>query len=238
MTDLTALILDDDRAHSEMIATCLQAEGFVLAQSRKDTSAVDTVKRENVDICLVGERALGQDGYDVVRDLRLNSPAGIIMLRQSAEEIDIVLALEMGADDYIVRPARPRELCARIRTVLRRTVITPPDETGARPLPDGYLRRVDDVEICGVLRMVSVGNRIVDLSPSEFDVLMVLSANTNAVLSRERIIASVRGGAHAINDRAVDGVISRLRRKLFDEDEGAKRIRTIHGRGYMLVEGG
>lgn len=232
------MILDDDLEHSAMLAGCLQAEGFVLAQSPKDATAVETVKRENVDICLVGDRALGQDGYDMVRDLRLQSPAGIMMLRHSAEEIDTVLALEMGADDYMVKPVRPRELCARIRTVLRRTVITPPDSTGARPLPDGFLRRIDDVEICGVMRMVSVGDKIVDLSSSEFDVLMVLSANTNTVLSRDRIIASARGGGHAINDRAVDGVISRLRRKLFGEDEGTKRIRTIHGRGYMLIEGG
>ena len=236
MPDLTAMILDDDREHAAMVEGCLQSEGFVLA--RGNEAAVETVKRENVDICLVGERAFGRDGYDVVRELRLHSSAGIVMLRQSAEEIDTVLALEMGADDYMVKPFRPRELCARIRTVLRRTVITPPDETGARPLPDGFLRRVDDVEICGVLRKVSVGGKIVDLSPSEFDVLMVLAANTNAVLSRDQIIASARGGGHAINDRAVDGVISRLRRKLFDEEDGAKRIRTIHGRGYMLTEGG
>lgn len=238
MAGHTVLILDDDREHVAVIARRLNSEGYRLADSIRDASAPEIVRRENVDICIVGDRAQGRNGYDIVRELRSQSPAGILMLQRSDDEIDIVLALEMGADDYMVKPVRPRELCARLRTVLRRTVITPPDETGARPLPEDFLRRIDDIEICGVQRRVSVGGQIVDLTPAEFDVLMVLTANTNAVLSRERIIASVKGGDHAINDRAVDGIISRLRRKLFGSGTGAERIRTVFGRGYMLIEGG
>jgi len=237
--DLKALILDDDHEHAAMLAGCLETDGFFITPCPVAANLPDAVKREAVDICLVGDRARGRDGYDVVRELRNDSPAGILMLRQSDEEIDTVLALEMGADDYMVKPVRPRELCARIRTILRRTVVTPKDADGARPVPDGFLRRVGEIEICAVLRLVSVGDRPVDLSPSEFDVLMVLAAKTNTVLSRERIIASARGGGHAINDRAVDGIVSRLRRKLFDSpEEGARRIRTVHGRGYMLTEDG
>lgn len=236
--DLIAMVLDDDREDAGQVAQCLQGEGFRLVECHDGAHLTDAVKQAQVDICIVGDRALGRDGYEVVRQLRHESAAGIVMLRRSAEEVDTVLALEMGADDYMTKPVRPRELCARIRTVLRRTVVTPPDETGARPLPEGFLRRVDNLEICGVVRMVSVGDHIVDLTPSEFDVLMVLSANTNTVLSRERIIGSVRGGGFAINDRAVDGIISRLRHKLFTTEERERRIRTVHGRGYMLVEGG
>lgn len=238
MGALKALILDDDREHAAMLAGCLQSEGFELSQSPDAANIPVSVRLDGVDICLVGERALGRDGFEVVRSLRKDSPAGIVMLSRSADEIDTVLALEMGADDVMVKPVRPRELCARIRTILRRTVITPRDERGARPLPEGFLRRVDDLEICGVLRVVSVSGRMIELSPSEFDVLMVLCANTNAVLSREQIIASARGSGHAINDRAVDGIISRLRRKLFSETEAERRIRTVFGRGYMLIETG
>ena len=239
MPDLKALILDDDHEHAAMLAGCLGSEGFCITPCPDDANLTDAVKREAVDICLVGDRARGRDGFEVVRELRKDSPAGIMMLRQGGDEIDTVLALEMGADDHMVKPVRPRELCARIRTILRRTVVTPKDADGARPVPGGFLRRVDDIEICGVLRLVSVSDRPVDLSPGEFDVLMVLSTRTNVVLSREQIIAAARGGGDAINDRAVDGIISRLRRKLFDSaEEGARRIRTVHGRGYMLTEGG
>ncbi|PIV72920.1 MAG: DNA-binding response regulator [Rhodobacteraceae bacterium CG17_big_fil_post_rev_8_21_14_2_50_65_11] len=234
----TALIIDDDREYAAMVAGCMRNEGFTLVDAPEDADAVDLVHRNGVHICIIGKRAMGRDGYDVVRELRQRSAAGIIMLSDSAEEIDTVLALEMGADDYLVKPVRPRELGARIRTVLRRTVVTPPDEDGARPVPEGFLRQVDDLEICGVLRLVSIGGRDIKLTPSEFDVLIVLSANTNAVLSRDRIISLVKGDGHAINGRAVDGIISRLRRKLFEEHDAPRRIRTIHGRGYMLVEGG
>lgn len=237
MTAFKALILDDDQEHAAMLAACLQGEGFDLARCHDDLTVPETVTREAVDICLVGDRAKGRDGVDVVRDLRNGSPAGIVMLRQSANEIDTVLALEMGADDCMVRPVRPRELCARLRTILRRTVGIAANGDGARPLSDDVLRRIGDIEICGVMRIVSVGDRVVDLSSAEFDVLLVLATNTNAVLSRDRIIASARGGGHAINGRAVDGIVSRLRRKLFDSAEaGARRIRTVHGRGYMLTE--
>ena len=238
MTVHTALIIDDDRECATTVAECLRNEGFTLVDPGQDAHVVDMVHRRAVQICIVGKRALGRDGYDVVRELRQRTAAGIVMLSHSAEEIDAVLALEMGADDYLVKPVRPRELGARIRTVLRRTVVTPPDEHGARPVPEDFLRRVEDLEICGVQRLVKVADRVVDLTPSEFDVLFVLAANTNAVLSRDRIISSVKGDGHVINDRAVDGIISRLRSKLFEEHDAPKRIRTIHGRGYMLVEGG
>jgi len=236
MTRHKVLIVEDDDTARDAIVGRLRDEGFEVLVRAGDDPIADIVRDRGVDIALIAARAGGQDGYRIARDLRHHTGAGVIVLGQSDDEIDAALALEMGADDYVVKPVRPRELCARIRTVLRRTVVTPPDASGARPLPDHYLRRLGDLEICGVVRQVSVGGRVVDLTTLEFDVLMVLAANTNAVLSRERIIAAVHGRDWSVNDRAIDGIVSRLRRKLFDAETGARRIRTVHGRGYMLIE--
>ncbi|WP_297776510.1 response regulator transcription factor [uncultured Roseovarius sp.] len=233
---LRALVLDEDRTTHSLVTDRLADEGFETVSCGPDDSVLATVERHQVHICLVATRYRGLDGYEIARDLRHRSAAGVIVMGNSNDEIDTVMALEMGADDYLAKPIRPRELCARVRSVLRRTVITPLQEGGARPLPDRYLRRVDDMEICGVVRSVNVSGRLVDLTTLEFDVLMVLASHTNAILSRDKIINSVHGSDWSISHRSVDGIISRLRRKLFDSDEGNRRIKTVHGRGYVLLE--
>lgn len=218
------------------ISERLQAEGFTMLACSPDDAVTDLVRAQGVGVVLLATGQLGPEGYSIASDLRHHTGAGVIVLGDSDDEVETALALEMGADDYVTMPVRPRELCARIRTVLRRTIVTPVDDQGARPLPDHFLRQVGDLEICGVQRRVRVGGRDVDLTTLEFDVLMVLVANTNAILSRDRITRAARGRDWSVNDRAVDGIVSRLRKKLFKEGEGTRRIRTITGRGYMLLE--
>jgi len=132
------------------------------------------------------------------------------------------------------------ELAARTRSVMRRILTTARPETSgpqsARALPDEFLRRLGDLEICGIAREVRKNGRPVELTTLEFDVLLVLSSAVNSVLSRERIIEAVHGRDWNASDRTVDGIISRLRRKLFDGEDGNQRIRTLHRRGYMLVD--
>lgn len=238
MSTHTVLILEEDADTRTDLIERLREQGFVTLTCSAADDVAGIVRDQAADIALVAARAGGRDGYRIARDLRYQTGAGVIVLGHSTDEVDVALALEMGADDYVVKPVRPRELGARIRTVLRRTVVTPADAGGARPLPDHFLRRLGDLEICGVIRQVSVGGREVGLTAMEFDVLMVLAANPNAVLSRARIMAAVHGRDWSVNDRAVDGIVSRLRRKLFGAEEGTRRIRTVHGRGYMLLETG
>lgn len=136
----------------------------------------------------------------------------------------------------MAKPVRRRELSARVRSVMRRATVTRVDETGACPLPDTYLRRIDDIAICSVLRSVRVAGRKVPLTGLEFDVIAVFVLHVNQVLSREDIIAQGRGAHWAVNPRMVDNVVSRLRRKMFEGGDGSERLRTVHGRGYMLVQ--
>jgi len=237
MTTHSVLIIEDDEDTRAAIVAALREQAFAPLTCAASEDILEIVRNRGVSAVLVAAHAGGRDGLRIARDLRHHTGAGVIVLGHGNEEIDVALALEMGADDYVVKPVRPRELCARIRTVLRRTVVTPPDTAGARPLPDHYLRRVGNLDICGVIRDVSIDGRAVDLSTLEFDVLLVLAAHTNAVLSRERIIEAVYRPGWSVNARAVDGIISRLRGKLFGENEGGIRIRTVHGRGYMLLSG-
>lgn len=233
---LRAMVLEEDRATKLLVTERLAEEGYETVLCPDISAVLDAVERNNVQICVVGARYRGVDGYDIVRQLRHKSGAGLILLGNSEDEIDAVLALEMGADDYMVKPVRPRELCARVRAVVRRIAAAAPDADGARPMPSPSLRRVGNVEICGVRRSVRIGGQPIELTTFEFDVLMVLVAHTNAILSRDQIIKSVRGNQWSISDRSVDGIISRLRRKLFAGEEGNRRIKTVHGRGYMLLE--
>lgn len=230
------LIIEEAPHTHSVISERLHAEGFATLACSPNEALTDVVRAHGVGVALLITRQRGPDGYTIASELRHHTGSGVIVLGDSDDEVEIALALEMGADDYVTMPVRPRELCARIRTVLRRTIVTPADDQGARPLPDHFLRQVSDLEICGVQRRVRVGGRDVELTTLEFDVLMVLAANTNAVLSRDRITRAARGRDWSVNDRAIDGIVSRLRKKLFEEGEGARRIRTVTGRGYMLLE--
>lgn len=230
------LTIDAVRGAEDELTERLRSEDFVTLSCLPDDRVAELVQKQGVAVVLIATGHDERDGLLIARDLRNRTGAGIIILGASGDEVDIALALEMGADDYVTQPVRLRELCARIRTVLRRTIVTPANEHGARPVPDHFLRRIGDMEICGVKRLVRVAGRSVELTELEFDVLMVLAANTNAVLSRDRITRAARGRDWAANDRSIDSIVSRLRKKLFCEATGAQRIRTVKGRGYMLLE--
>lgn len=232
-----ALVLDHDPDTRTAIVDQLRADGLNAQACTTVDMLRDEVIRQHVDICLIGARLSDGDGIALVRELRQNSGAGLIVLGESADEVDTVLALEMGADDYVVKPVRPREIGARARSVIRRTLSRNLENNDApRPMPDHYLRRLGNLEICGIARSVTKDGVLVDLTTLEFDVLLVLVSQANSILSRTRIIEAVRGREWAANDRVVDGIVSRLRRKLFDDGQGIQRIKTVHGRGYILFD--
>ncbi len=241
MPRTTALVLDRDDATARAVAKQLEAEGLWVVSCGSSGMLRHQLRERAADICLIGARLPDEDALALIRELRMTCCTGLIMLGDSADEVDTVLALEMGADDYVAKPLRLREVAARTRSVIRRTVCKEHSADGDDMQMQGVssgrsTRMVGDLKICGVSRMVLRGDEPVDLTTLEFDVLMILCSAANSVLTRARIIEAVHGPDWSANDRTVDGIISRLRRKLFDEDEGNWRIRTVHRRGYMLVD--
>lgn len=225
----TALVLESDPETSATIIDQLRTDGLEVIQCSSSDGLRNQMIGREVDICLIGARLPDGDGLLLVRELHQDFASGLIVLGDSSDEIDAVLALEMGADDYVPKPVRPREIGARARSVIRRRL-------NLHQETDHYLRCLGELEINGIARSVTRNGVPVHLTTVEFDVLMVLVAQTNTVLSRTLISSLAHGGDHLVNDRNVDGIVCRLRRKLFDGNEGAQWIKTVHGRGYLLID--
>jgi len=178
----------------------------------------------------------GLDGLSICKEVRPRYSGGILMLTARGEEVDEVVGLEVGADDYMAKPVKPRLLLARINTLLRRV---PPGEAvpDASELRDDPGQRIalGDLIVDAGRRTVTMGDRLVDLTTAEFDLLWLLAQNAGRVLSRERIYAELRGIAYDGLDRSIDLRIARLRKKLGDDGKQPHLIKSIRGTGYLLV---
>lgn len=235
MQGASALVLVSEKETRREIARALQSGGLSvqcsesIAMFRSDHAGTD------FDICVISRRLGDGDGLDMIRELRsADAGIGLVVVGNRDDEVDAVLALEMGADDFLGAPSRTRELRARVNAVLRRMAFS---AGGRNAVGDaGQPLQVHGLTIDTLARRVLRDDgREAGLTSLEFDVLTVLVANAGKVISRPRIMQSVHGRDWSFNPRAVDGIVSRLRGKLFGGDEGARRIRTVHGRGYMLL---
>jgi DNA-binding response OmpR family regulator len=168
----------------------------------------------------------GRDGFDICREVRKKSAIPIIMLTARGDVIDRVSGLELGADDYIAKPFEPRELVARIQSILRR--VDAKDN-------DGPVLRFDGIVIDRDARTVEVDGKLIELTSMEYELLSMLASNPGKQLSRDKILSELRGIDAAILTRSVDIMISRLRSKLGDPGKPARFIQTVWGRGYLFV---
>jgi two-component system response regulator CpxR len=219
------LIIDDDSELCELLTDYLNTEGFQVACVHTGTEgaqhAVDAYDLVILDVMLPG-----MSGFDVLRHLRQHSEVAVIMLTARGEEIDRIVGLEMGADDYLPKPFNPRELIARIRAIQRRTE--------ARTAV-GLALQVGDLRLDPSCRQVRSREREVVLTSVEFSLLHVLLANAGQVVSREELVKQVLGRHLSPYDRSIDVHISSVRKKLGPLPDGHERIKTIRGVGYQYV---
>jgi len=221
------LVVDDEQAVLDLIVYNLRKAHYDVLTALNGRQALDIARHEQPDLILLDLMLPEVDGLDVCRELRRSSRVPIIMITARGEEVDRVVGLELGADDYVCKPFSVRELMARIKAVLRRTQ---PETVDAAPVLTGPGRLRLDVE----RREAWVGSAPIDLTRLEFDLLHILLLNAGRVLTRERLLEQVWGYDFAGDTRAVDSAIKRLRFRLRSVDPGADNIEAVRGLGYKF----
>ncbi|ALG73500.1 transcriptional regulatory protein AruR [Azospirillum thiophilum] len=222
--------VDDEPVARESIASYFQREGYRVSAVGDAASLRLLLAREKVDLVLLDIRLPGEDGLSVIRDLRAESDLPVIFVTGRGDEIDRVLGLELGADDYVTKPFSPRELLARVRTVLRRTADSGRGERG------GQLRQFAGWTVDLTQRsLTSPQGEEVRLTRGEFDLLAALVRHPGQVLSRDALLDEVSHRDAGPNDRTVDVLIARLRRKIEADPADPQLIVTEHGMGYRFL---
>ena len=220
------LLVDDDQELAQLLRDFLEREGFEIALAYNADTALAAVRAEAFDALVLDVMMPGRSGLDALRELRRESALPVLMLTALGEDIDRILGLELGADDYISKPCNPRELAAQLRAVLRRA--RGESHEALTDLHNGPIR------LSAASRSVSIDGRPVALTATEFDLLVLLLREAGRVVSKERISQSVLGRPLGPYDRSIDVHVSNLRRKLGDAGDGTSPITTIHRSGYLL----
>jgi two-component system, OmpR family, response regulator MtrA len=215
------LVVDDDPSLAEMLTIVLRGEGFDPLVCNTGDQALSAFRRHQPDIVLLDLMLPGMDGVDVCKALRAESGVPIVMLTAKTDTIDIVLGLESGADDYVVKPFKPKELVARIRARLRRF-----DD----PAPELITVRDLTIDVAG--HSVKRGGEVLTLTPLEFDLLLCLARKPWQVFSREVLLEQVWGYRHAADTRLVNVHVQRLRSKVEHDPENPEIVVTVRGVGY------
>jgi two-component system OmpR family response regulator len=224
------LIVDDEAALREPLADYLSRQGFVVSQAASAAEARSRVRDDPPDLALLDIMMPGEDGLSLCRHLTESRSIPTIFLTARGEATDRIVGLEIGADDYIVKPFEPRELVARIRSVLRRATRGPSDSKDNEDfLFDEW--RLDPLK----RRLVDPDGAVVPISSAEFRLLMAFLEHPRQVLDRDRLLDMVQGREAHLFDRAVDNQVSRLRRKIELDSRNPQMIQTVWGGGYMLA---
>jgi two-component system, OmpR family, response regulator CpxR len=223
------LVIDDDVDTCRLLATYLEPEGFAVDVVHDGETGLERLNSHAYDLVLLDVLLPQINGFEVLRRLRKNATVPVLMVTSCDDEIDTVVALETGADDYIIKPFRPRELLARIRAVLRRVHI---EQRAARTEPSTRLA-VGDVEMQLGSRLVYCAGRQIDLTTVEFDILETLLRNAGQTVLRNHLKLAVLGREPDPYDRSLDVHVSRLRKKLGHRVSGTSRIQAIRGAGYL-----
>lgn len=221
----TILIIDDDTKLNQLLVDFLQEFGFKVVTETRPEEGLKKLKQEAPDLIILDVMLPGMSGFEVCKTIRQSNRVPIIMLTARGMVTDKVVGLELGADDYLPKPFEPRELVARIQSVLRRT----------HGIDESQVKRFGRLEIDFPKRIAKMDGAVVDLTTNEFAALALLVRNRGKVLNRDQILGELRGIESDAFNRSVDITMSRLRHKLRDDPKSPSFIKTIWATGYVFI---
>ena len=223
----TILVVDDEPRIVELARDYLEHAGFRVITANDGRAALDVARHHRPDLIVLDLGLPGLDGLDVTREMRRDGSLPIVMVTARDDELDKVLGLELGADDYLTKPFSPRELVARVKAVLRRT---------DRPTDPSDVIRVGELQLDVPRMRTEVAGRGVDLTPTEFTLLATLARQPGRIFTRSQLLDALHGVAFESYERAIDSHIKNLRRKLEPDPRQPRFVLTVYGVGYRLAD--
>ncbi|PSJ43910.1 DNA-binding response regulator [Zobellella taiwanensis] len=231
--DISILIVEDDEVTRDCLVAYFTAEQYRVYSTESAEQAENILQTEPIDLVLLDIRLPGKDGLTLTREIRANTETGIILVTSRQDEIERIIGLECGADEYVTKPFNPRELLARAKNLARRVRAAAP----AGPAPNaGDVRQFDDWRFDLDRRvLIDREQRQTSLTHGEYQLLCAFIRHSGQTLSRDQLMDQIKNREWAPNDRTVDVLVGRLRRKLGDNPAHPKTILTVHGAGYVFT---
>lgn len=223
------LLIDDDIELCELVSEFLTSEGFAVASVHDGEQGVNQVLSNDYGLIVLDVMLPNLNGFEVLRRVRSAKRTPIIMLTARGEDVDRIIGLELGADDYLPKPFNPRELVARIRAVLRRMQPIASKDTGEEKIIVG------EIDLSKSSRVVRCNGLLIDLTSAEFDLLELLMQSAGKVVTREEIARLALGKEYSPFDRSIDMHVSNVRKKLGERKDGIERIKSVRGIGYIYT---
>jgi DNA-binding response OmpR family regulator len=221
----TVLVVDDNKKIVNVLSEYLRTEGYTVLEAFDGNTALELLGSGSVDLALLDVMLPGVDGLELTKRFQAKD-IPVILVTARSEEIDRLLGLELGADDYVVKPFSPREVVARVKAVLRRC---------AKSAEPADTLRLGDLELDRGRRLVTVGDTEVELTRSEFDILALMAGQPGRVFTRLQLLEEASGDAYEGYERTVDAHVKNIRRKLGEDSRNPRHLRTVFGVGYKVV---